>query len=303
MNIEFHYYTTYLIATLAGFPPKEAVKLAHSCQMVDDNCKIYNIGGYKNYISQTSNILKPKRKLLRIYPLFHFIPGDFAAVGSRRKDGKMHLLNVTPGSANAKKIFNEVRKKGDLYSLGIACHSYADTFAHQNFVGYYEEFNAMVGFLGRISPNIGHADALTCPDQVGLKWSDIRLIQSKRVNDEIFMDAAVSLFLMLDGEVSKIECLKSVLSDMFSFPLQASRIEFVKNMSESVQFGGERIPDYDKKKWLNESSACIFFYRKKKKDFNTSDWFKFQEAVKWYQNLAWKLLKRSVFDKMDLKNL
>jgi hypothetical protein len=31
---------------------------------------------YKNYISQTMDITKPKEELLRIYPFFHFFPGS-----------------------------------------------------------------------------------------------------------------------------------------------------------------------------------------------------------------------------------
>lgn len=104
MDIEFHYHMTYLIAAKAGFSAEKSATIAHACQYVDDNDMIMEIdkgeaSAYRNYISQTMNILKPKGKLFRIYPLFHFIPGDPQSSSAWRKDGKMHWLNTTPNSA------------------------------------------------------------------------------------------------------------------------------------------------------------------------------------------------------------
>ncbi|MBA4397709.1 MAG: hypothetical protein C0394_10075, partial [Syntrophus sp. (in: bacteria)] len=106
MNHEFHYYITYVIAARAGFPPQDAQLVAYSSQYTDDNDIIFEIDrgrptAYGNYISQTVNILKPMDKLLRIYSLFHFIPGDPLAASAWRKDGGMHWLNTTPDSENA----------------------------------------------------------------------------------------------------------------------------------------------------------------------------------------------------------
>ena len=106
MDIEFHYYMTFLIAAKAGFGPEDARIIAYSSQYVDDNDLIFEISKdkaqyYRNYISQTMNILKPKSKLFRIYPLFHFIPGDPSFPGAYRRDGNLHWLNTTPDSKNA----------------------------------------------------------------------------------------------------------------------------------------------------------------------------------------------------------
>ncbi len=67
MDIEFHYYITYLIAAKAGFGFDDAYKIAYASQYVDDNDMILEIdkgkgSAYRNYISQTMNILKPKNK-------------------------------------------------------------------------------------------------------------------------------------------------------------------------------------------------------------------------------------------------
>ena len=108
----FHFYMTFLIAGKAGFGEGDASIIAYSSQYVDDNNIIYEINKdkaqhYKNYISQTMNILKPKPKLFRIYPLFHFIPGDPLHKGAYRKDGVLHWLNTTPDSENANKVIDK----------------------------------------------------------------------------------------------------------------------------------------------------------------------------------------------------
>ena len=64
MDIEFHYYMTYLIAAKAGFGAKDALTIATACYYVDDNDMVLQIdqgmaSGYSNYISQTKNILRP----------------------------------------------------------------------------------------------------------------------------------------------------------------------------------------------------------------------------------------------------
>jgi len=37
MDVEFHYYMTYLVAAAAGYPPADALKIAYASQYVDDN--------------------------------------------------------------------------------------------------------------------------------------------------------------------------------------------------------------------------------------------------------------------------
>ena len=169
MDIEFHYYMTYLTAARAGFAPPDAEIIAYSSQYVDENIHVLHIDrgkptAYHNYITQTLNILKPKHELMRIYPIFHFIPGDPSAPTAQRKDGRQHPLNTTPNSENANLIFDDALQSRNLYRIGIAAHSYMDTWAHQNFVGYYDSFNAMQGILNKTLPNIGHADAKHNPD-------------------------------------------------------------------------------------------------------------------------------------------
>ncbi|MCK9279220.1 MAG: hypothetical protein M0P71_01140 [Melioribacteraceae bacterium] len=310
MDIEFHHSVTYLIATKAGYSPAEAEIIAYSSQMVDDNVNEYlinkGINEYHNYISQTMNIFNPKKKLFRIYPLFHFVPGNFSSKKALRKDGKFHLLNTTPNSKNAQMLFKRAKDKKCLYKLGIACHVFADTWAHSNFVGYYESFNSMSGPLESVSPNIGHADAKTLPDEIGRVWKDTRLMEEHRDNNKIFLEAAKSLFLELGGTRKSLIELMLHLSIAFDLPNKLDRLQYFEKMALIPSYGGVALPKYDSKKWFNDAvitNGWMFSSYKKKDCFENSDWFKFQESIKWFQNTAWEVLKDSVFSKMDLKEL
>ena len=120
LDIEFHYYVTYLVALEAGFDKKSANIIATSSQLVDDNVEINYIKDnkekvYKTYISQTANILKPEDELFRIYPVFHFIPGDYNEISKKRKDGSYHILNTTPNSINARKVMSNAVNSKNLY--------------------------------------------------------------------------------------------------------------------------------------------------------------------------------------------
>lgn len=172
MNIEFHYWITGLIAHRAGFSKEDSTTIAYSSEYVDKNDIIYDIKDkiskkkYSNYISQTMNILKPKMELMLIYPIFHFIPGQPDADIARRKDGKMHLLNTTPNNQHANELMDAAFKSSRdsrLYRIGIATHGYVDTWAHQNFIGWYDYFNN-IGL--DIKPDIGHANAEYHPDML-----------------------------------------------------------------------------------------------------------------------------------------
>lgn len=343
MDIEFHYYMTYLISTYAGLEPKKARRLAYSSQYVDDNdiiCEVDKGKGssYRNYISQTMNILKPKDKLFRIYPLFHFIPGDPKSKTAWRKDGKMHWLNTTPNSKNANLILDAALETNDLYRIGIAAHSYVDTWAHQNFIGYYDDINSMSTALGSVTPNIGHADAGHNPDEPALIWRDPRLIDERIDNRKRFQEAAKCLYEKLACHVDKSRSSRSIaagkpkiakdLDDAIGDndprnEYRQERIARYKELALNEAYGGTELPDYDPDEWfenaVNEKvrglrdrgdSMLLRYdplqdvYTWKNPDKRRStDWFKFQEAVKAHQDTAWKILEASNMRGLELQSL
>jgi hypothetical protein len=320
MDIEFHYYMTYIIALRAGFKADDAYTIAYSSQYTDDNDTPYEILGedvpYKNYISQTMDITKPKEELLRIHPFFHFFPGSKREIVNNsypRKDGKLHLLNTIPNNVNVKRLFTKSLKSADLYRIGIATHTYADTFCHQNFVGFKEAFNDMEGLLAKIIPSIGHADAQREPDIPGLVWFDKRHVSShvEVRNKDRILEAAGNIFQFYCEHCTKQRAVeknkKKLLSELSEAIGEISekdkrKKERKKNYIDILKsITKDAFKDYDGDVWFDETVS----YRPKgetigtshveneffgKSEFRNSDWFKFQEAVKFNQKLAETIL-------------
>ena len=342
MDIEFHYYMTYLIAARAGFDPDNARLLAHSSQFIDDNDVVFEIdkgkpSAYRNYISQTMNILKPKRELFRIYPLFHFIPGDPKAKTAWRKDGKMHWLCTTPDSRNANAIMDDALGSGNVYRIGIAAHGYADTWAHQNFTGYYEDFNAMDTALGLIAPNIGHADAGHSPDWPALRWRDPRLLRPAVDNKARFLAAARRLYekfaRFADPRISDAVLLgtRTALSRDLSRAIgerdqvngnSEARVSRYLQLAKRPRYGGRDLPVYDEDLWfddavnedvrgLRDRSDNVLlridpftdrYTWKSGPPYQQSHWYRFQEAIKTQQEHAWDILLDSNLRGLELGN-
>ncbi|MGK7924312.1 MAG: DUF6765 family protein [Spirulina sp.] len=335
MDVEFHYYMTYLVATRSGFSPTEARILAYSSQYVDNNSKVFKIDArkrseYSNQITQTFNILKSKKELLKIYPVFHFIPGDPFAVSAQRKDGQRHFLNTTPNSDNANRIINDALVSKNLYRIGIASHSYVDTWAHQNFVGYYDEFNAVKGVFKSALPHVGHADVKRYPDWPALIWKDDRLVSPhEKVNNKSrFLDAAQHLFykycFYLEGfescdrrEKDALELIRDLDRAIGEYDPKnrhkRDRIQRYLALSEQKNYGGERIPLYNKRLWFDRAVSrreneggdrkkglfsnlttfkSPYFWRENYRD---SHWYQFQEAAKKQQKSAGNILYETKF--------
>ncbi len=317
MNIEFHYYMTKYLAIMAGFESDEAEIIAYSSQFVDDNKVRYEIEKpdgeiYKNYITQTTNILRPKKKLMRIYLLYHFLPGDATSYKARRRDGKMHVLMTTPASHHAQEIFFDTTKTESLYALGIASHMLSDTLSHQNFVGTFDEVNAMQGIWQTLSPNIGHADAGYKPDIPNLIWEDCRLIRDNAEidNKERVLLAANKLYsnyLMITSNPNKWSATKQKLNAVIGPCIEEKNISKYKNQMMTriekmrkilAEMDADEI--YDPDKWFKEAidvDVKLFDDKKIKfdpvkdklkfkKNYRDSKWYKFQEAVREYQRTA-----------------
>jgi len=343
VDIEFHYYMTYLIAAKAGFGAKDALTIATACYYVDDNDMVLQIdqgmaSGYSNYISQTKNILRPGGKLFRIYPLFHFIPGEPQNPTAWRKDGKMHWLNTTPDSENANKILDAALATGNLYRIGVASHAYADTWAHQNFVGYFDDFNAMKGPLCLALPNIGHADAGRDPDQPALVWQDKRLLHERVDNRTKFLEAAEHLLRKFCRYLD-VTLAESVLNEKIGELRQdldwaigaqdptngkkEERVARYRELSEKVAYGDRKLPKYDGEQWLDDAidekvrglrDRCELplvrldplkdgYFWKDRRNFKQSPWYCFQEAVKTHQQDAWEILEQSNMQGLELPEL
>lgn len=343
MDIEFHYYMTYLIAAKAGLDASSAQTVAYASQYVDENDMQFEINkgkgnAYRNHISQTMNILKPKAKLIRIYPIFHFIPGDPKNKTSWRRDGKMHWLNTTPNSANANAIFDRALETKDLHRIGIATHGYVDTWAHQNFIGYYDDFNSVdIGF-GAVTPNIGHADAGHNPDWPALVWTDPRLIQNAVDNRARFLEAGAHLLAKLavfaDKRIAPAEIKKrqrEIKKDLNkaigdrdqSNDYKEERIARYRDLAATAPYLDTPLAEYDEHLWFedavnekvrglqdrSDSKLLRFdpltdvYTWKNERGHKATDWHRFQEAVKTHQNETWEILEKSNLKGLELEAL
>ena len=306
MDFEFHYYITGLIAHASGFSEEESEIIAYSSQFVDDNIITYDVKDkytgevYSNYISQTINILKPRKTLMRIYPIFHFVPGDPTAVSARRKDGKMHILNTTVDGEITRCLMDSAFRSPmsrRLYRIGIASHGYTDAWAHQNFIGLEDDVNS---FSMNLMPDIGHANMFFRPDRINDKWVDNRIPKLEIDNNLRFIDAAENLFrlyndyLGLNAHWTRVE--DSLLQIMYC-PKQQKRLQLYYEKTPWL-------PVYDDSKWFNDCvrrevvcfkdssnfllSKFIIFKDKYwwTKSKENADWFKFQEAIKEHQVVA-----------------
>ena len=276
MDIEFHYYITYLIAARAGYSPADAVIIAHAAQSVDDNHIPVRVvdkegRGYENEISQTFDILHAHEDE-RIYPVFHFIPGEPGAPSARRRDGVEHPMMTTPDSALANRMLDAAIASGDLYRIGASSHGYVDTWAHQNFVGKRDPVNEFAsGELGKLEQRVlavGHAHARHYPDWPALVWQDSRLVEPTVDNRSRFLDAARALFRKLARArnpqlpATELDARASALALDLDADIgprddrnerSAARCAAYRARSAEADYGGTPMPAYVMGEWFDEA--------------------------------------------------
>jgi hypothetical protein len=315
MNTEFHYYITGIIAHAAGFSQKDATRIAWASEFTDENDEVVRVQNrdndeiYENYISQTMNILKPKHTLMRIYPIFHFVPGEPDDRNARRRDGKMHILNTTPDNGLAGLLFDEALKNSAetrLYRIGIATHAYADTWAHQNFVGWYDYFN---NIALDPKPDIGHADAEHHPDWIAHRWDDNRLVDGQVDNTRRFLYSAECIYKryrdhLQTKSIAANLSWKELESDLYN-AMGGTSYSGCQNINEKMRLQAYKklapwLKHFNKNNWKQEAMEgsilelltdnCWYAWREEV-DFEKTNWYCFQEAVKEHQATAMKHLK------------
>jgi len=282
MDIEFHFFATYLIAMRAGFSPEEAAILAHSAQGVDDNHVPVLVDAghpaafYKNTISQTMDILRPHDDA-HIYPIFHFVPGDPNAPSAARVDGKIDPMVATPDAPIALAMLQAALTSGDFFRIGIASHAYLDTWAHQNFIGRKDSFNMLpkdgqggnevIEVVEDLAINVGHGAAKHDPDIPALIWTDARLLNSAVNNRDRFLDASEALFRRFAEAKGKAPAeidatagqLRADLAEDIGEPSTRAiawdqlRIGRYCARAFTAPYGGQAMPSYQAEAWFEEA--------------------------------------------------
>lgn len=297
MEKDFHYYLTYSLVKTTGY--ENADIIAYASQFVDDNNEgLYSIdeqravfpeklpiksGGY--YYPIMTQSLSPKSLNLYVqkyvYIPFHFLPGD----NTVEIKGKRNSLNTTPNSENAKTLLKSALKSNNPYRIGIALHTYADTWSHQNFTGCREDWNSVYPWYNvfkSIAPNIGHAEAGHAPDVISDSWTDHRLGE-KIHNQKRAFEATGEIYKTLRNNSRKgprwSEIKKSFKRIIVTSGYE-ERIEKIKDFSIDHKLGP--IPKYSENRWIDE--AIIIDKENSKMDiipkFTKTHWYNFHQAAK-----------------------
>jgi len=149
MQIDGHHGATYVAARSAGFTHVEAEKIAYAAQYVDDatneglvqferSVYMYSRIASAHKMIDYNNFMDVKNHLAWLP--FHFLPGNGSLPAGENSDGgEIAKLVCRPDSHVARDMlrfaFKDRGTLRELQRLGIAMHVYADTFAHQGFVG------------------------------------------------------------------------------------------------------------------------------------------------------------------------
>jgi len=216
----------------------------------------------------------------KVYVSFHFLPGK------KHFDGQEFSYLTIPNGGIASSLLDAIvdayrtddhnQKKlrsVALCALGIALHSYADTWAHQSFSGRRSSAdNDLIDLkvdgvkppideimkLGALVP-IGHLDAGNYPDRPdnAVEFEFKRGENLKRSNTDAFLEAAekiLSALAPLNGKDPAIEWGKigATLKDCLAEESDAKdRVKLIEN--EFKKEFPELTMDYDKGRWEREA--------------------------------------------------
>lgn len=255
MNISYHYYTIKVLAVKAGFDEEEAQVIAYYSQMVDDfvlshrlvvgetppsffieNGLTQELGdhmwgflpcptgidfvktishGYQRHTMAPFHFIPP-RKLEEIESRPGFSRLDYRCVCAGKDDNL--LIHEIAGEVAREATGGRTVK--NLMRLGMALHTYADTYAHCHFSGlhgyeneasiqkaYDKEKGAEVvpgpeRLLLRELPSIGHANVGTAPDICS--YDIVYLIKSSE-------DSGLDQRVERDNTESFSECSRRIL--------------------------------------------------------------------------------------------
>jgi len=211
MQIDMHYYATYVLARSAGLNQDASLRIAQASQFVDDYTEEEDIetadGALISYWPTGHNLTDINNfdplKLAeadphRVWVPFHFLPGG---VGAIYKERMRCAKNSDTAQALLKTVLKRVGEPCILELVGVMAHIYADTFSHYGFVGLHcdenrvdcrdikldvkEEkietylwdkancfFTSLAGAVaGDATRGLGHASVADFPDRPYLRWS------------------------------------------------------------------------------------------------------------------------------------
>ena len=236
----------------------------------------------------------------------------------------MHWLVTTPGNSTVSEMLDEAFKADEetrLFRIGIATHSFVDSWARQNFVGWYDYFN---NIELDPKPDMGHADAEHYPDWISHSWQDSLLVDKDVNNMHRFLSEAKALYQrycddlkpQVRRSVSSCKSLEKKLVDIMGTFFSGSFKKYEKMRVEEYKKLLDW-DDFDERHWFEKaidtkvhgfkdphkgSASKLTLFKdeytwKKNTDWKKTEWYNFQRAVKAHEWLGIKLLS-STFAKI-----
>lgn len=267
MQIDFHHAVTYIACRLGGLDRTQAATVAHAAQYVDDatNDGPIDFSDGERYVRVTSahktldtaNADRADNRL--VWVPFHFLPGNKPTNAVNPWEAFIRRMACQPDSEPARQMIDDCIVRQDLpfalHRFGIALHTYADTWAHQQFVGIICDFNKIAHVAIEADPAyasdpifdqltdgtmqlkafiaghlpVGHAGAVTYPDMPFLKWSFTRENEEivPRDNPSDFLQATRALFNAVRRYVARNKNLSDV-------DLPAADAQLIEHMLRST---------------------------------------------------------------------
>ena len=291
MNVGFHFYIIYLLCIGLGMDYRTAMIIAYASQHIDDNIfwetidkglptEFPVVATFSIDVTKSKDDKEPTL-------LVHFPPGDGQESDNgrvARKDGKWFEGITTPNCSMAEIALDRALLTKNPYLIGVALHTYADTWAHQGFAACVHDCNESPNSYGKyaVLTKLGHARVGHYPDWPVI-WRDDRLLRPSacRINNKKrFKKAASCIAKKLDKYInpnSTKEESKSrrekVVDDIFKafgepIPCKNRKEGELEILSEAQflnfrrlglekEFGGEFIEVYDVNRWERNAVKII----------------------------------------------
>lgn len=217
---------TYVLARLAGFSAAEASVVATSAQFVDDATEdgtiLFDNGARYSRIASAHRMLDYRNfeslAASRVWVPFHFLPGNMGLPAGEPPEGAfIQRLITIPNSSVAQDMLRatiaDQSAPHGLHRLGIAMHVFADTWAHQGFVGVNHAVNhatdltgpdggpdtnlmdRMKNYFVNSALPLGHGTVLSNPDKPYLVWAYTNGLGERitRNNPDDYIDASETM--------------------------------------------------------------------------------------------------------------
>ncbi|MBL8027059.1 MAG: hypothetical protein JNL74_11645 [Fibrobacteres bacterium] len=333
MQTDFHYYAIYALARCAGYTPAKASTLAYASQYTDDaddgRTIYFKNGGSFNPVLTAHKSLSFANLTLdvqkKIHMSFHFLPAMQAEDGFPRRKLVTH-----PGCQLAedtvKRAMDDINAPDGLHGLGIALHSYADTYSHDGFSGMLGPENdtesVTISEKGSIAkwadkvwhsimeffvPCVGHGELLYLPDTPYTTWGYFDYYRQKELNPldntPKFMIAAEKIYEKLGGQNWD----KHKAAFLTAFKFEGSLEQRSNNWFRMINDGsfGYKVEvvdidaEYDPLKWKQEAMEWTSDKGISKSDsFESSNFYHFHSAARKQRTLVLSKMDEA---KLDVK--